>query len=111
MSSSGRKPSSATPSPARLPSRPAWGTRRWTELPRNEQTVLANPMSTIVAMPRYHVARAASRSGIPWAFMPRNAGPRITRAIPRVEGVSRPRGMAVMSLRPEARARRRAMAT
>ncbi len=43
----------------------------------------------------YQVIIAASRSGIPWAFRPMNAGPRTTRAIPMVDGVSSPSGMAV----------------
>jgi hypothetical protein len=40
------------------------------------------PIMTIVAMPMYQVIIAASRSVIPSAFNPTNAGPRTTSAIP-----------------------------
>ena len=50
---------------------------------------------TMVAIPMYQVIIAASRSPIPCALRPTNAGPSTTRAIPMVEGVSSPSGMAV----------------
>ena len=61
----------------------------------NEKTTLKVPIMTIVAMPMYQVIVAASRSVIPSAFSATNAGPRTTSAIPIVEGVSSPRGIAV----------------
>ena len=81
--------------PASEPRSPACGTARWTHGPMNEQTTLNRPIMTIVAMPMYHVIIAASRSAMPSAFRPTNAGPRTMSAIPIVEGVSRPSGIAV----------------
>ena len=66
------------------------------------------PIITIVAMPMYQVISAASRSGMPADFRVMNAGPRTVRAIPMVDGVSSPSGMAVTVLFPFDRARRNA---
>ena len=67
------------------------------------------PIITIVAMPTYQVIMAASLSPIPLAFIARKQGPRTTRAMPIVEGVSRPRGIAVTSRFPVLFARRNAI--
>ena len=66
------------------------------------------PMRTMVAMPIFQVMSAASRSPIPEPFKDKKAGPSTARARPIVEGVSRPRGMAV-TCRPVFRARRKAI--
>jgi hypothetical protein len=57
----------------------------------------------------YQVIIAASCSAIPFALSDRNAGPSTTRAMPIVDGVSRPSGIAVMLGRPVLRARRNAI--
>ncbi len=92
--------------PAMEPRRPAWGTIFCTQAPAKERASLMTPTMIMVAIPMYQVMSAASRSAIPLAFKDTKAGPSTTRARPIVEGVSRPRGMAVTSLRPVLRARR-----
>ena len=95
ISTTGMKPMSASPMPAREPKRPAWGTTRWTQLPAKESASFTSPTRTMVAIPMYHVIIAASWGAIPCAFRPTNAGPSTASAMPIVEGVSSPSGMAV----------------
>ena len=97
------------PIPASDPSNPACGTIFCTHPPKNEKTTLMMPIITMVAIPRYQVIIAASCSDIPSAFMPTKAGPRTTSAMPIVEGVSSPSGMAVTSLLPVRFASRKAI--
>ena len=108
-STRGLKPMRANAIPAMEPRRPAWGTIFCTQAPAKERASLMIPIMIMVAIPMYHVMSAASRSAIPPAFRDTKAGPSTTRARPMVEGVSRPRGMAVTSLRPVLRARRYAI--
>jgi hypothetical protein len=94
-STSGMKPISARPMPAKEPSRPACGTTFCTHAPKKEKISLKMPMKIMVAMPMYHVIIAASCSGMPEPFIARNAGPSTASATPMVEGASRPSGIAV----------------
>ena len=94
MSTSGMKPMSARPMPASDPSRPAWGTIFCTQRRRTRATLMT-PIMTMVAMPMYQVIIAASWTGMPPALRDTNAGPSTTSAMPMVDGVSSPRGMAV----------------
>ncbi len=64
---------------------------------------------TIVAMPMYHVIIAASCGSVPCALSDTKAGPSTTSAIPIVEGVSSPSGIAVTLVFPVFLARRNAI--
>ena len=70
----------------------------------NDRISLNTPIMTIVAMPMYQVIIAASRSAIPSAFNLIKAGPNTMSAIPMVDGVSRPSGIAVTVRLPVRRA-------
>ncbi len=96
----GRKPKSKRPMPAIDPKSPAVGMLRWIQLPKKAVTTLTRPIMKRVAMPTCQV-RIASRVAT-------NVGPRTAYAMPMVEGVSSPSGMAVTSRRPVLRARRTA---
>ena len=61
-------------------------------------------MENVAAMPRYQVSSPAAVGSIPAARNPAYAGPSTSNAMPIVDGVSKPKGMAVMSLRPVRRA-------
>ena len=63
----------------------------------------------MVAIPMYHVIIAASCSPRPSAFSPIKAGPSTTSAMPIVDGVSSPSGMAVTLVLPVFFARRNAI--
>ena len=100
MSTSGTNPMSARPIRASDPSSPACGTTFCTQRPQNESTSLITPIMTMVAMPMYQVIIAASRGSIPCALSETNAGPSTTSAMPIVDGVSSPSGMAVTLVFP-----------
>ena len=73
--------------------------------PMKLMATLNTPISTIVAMPTCHAKIAASCSGIR-VFAAINAGPSTASAIPMVDGVSVPSGIAVTSSLPVRRASR-----
>src|SRR5262249_40494733 len=61
-------------------------------------TSLRAPMATVTPMPIFHASTGSPVTSI--------AGPRTPNTMPKSEGVSIPKGMAVTSSRPEARASR-----
>ena len=102
-------PMSASPTPAMEPRSPALGTTFWIHPPQNESATLTMPMTTITAMPMCQALMAASSGEYPSFFRAMKAGPSTVRASPMVEGVSRPRGIAVMSCLPVFFASRKAI--
>ncbi len=92
--SSGSTPSSATPTPPIEPSRPACGATRRIQSPAKAAAVLTTAISTITAMPTCQVSIAS--------WVASQVGPSTATAMPTVDGVSRPSGIAVMSARPVA---------
>ena len=94
----GRYAISSSATAAMLPRRPARGTARRRAGPQNEAPILNNPMHTTVAIATRQV-RSAS-------FVARNVGPITPKAMPKVEGVSSPSGIAVTVRLPVRRARR-----
>ena len=91
---------SSMATPAMEPRSAARGTRRRTQSPKKASRSLNPPMATVTPMPIFH-----ARIGSPVASM---AGPSTPKTIPKSDGVSMPKGMAVTSSRPDARARRTA---
>ena len=92
---------SAIPAPAIDPRRPARGSADRTALPDSESAILKMPTSTVTAMPTFHASTASP--------VVRYAGPRIANEIPNTLGAFNPSGIAVTSLLPVRRARRRAI--
>ena len=98
------------------PSSPALGRAFRIQLEPNAQIALKIPLMKMQQMPMCHAYFCAKNScssvRLPSpprsAFIFINAGPRTKRTIPKVLGVSRPRGMAVTLPRPSLRARRNA---
>src|SRR5882672_12118446 len=96
----GRKAMRRVATPAMEPRSAALGTRRRTQSPGQASTSLRAPMATVTPMPIFH-----ARTGSPVASI---AGPRTPKTMPKSDGVSIPKGMAVTSSRPAARASRTA---
>ncbi len=94
--------------PASDPKSPAWGMRRCTRLPANASASFIAPMIAVAAMPRYQISSPAAVGESPDARNFANAGPSTNSAMPMVEGVSRPNGIAVTSERPLRLAKRTA---
>ncbi len=109
-SSIGRNAISARAMAASEPSNPARGTSRRTRLPIGAQITLNTPTSTSTVRPTCQaniIARSWSSFSSVRAIC--SAGSSTSSATPNVLGVSRPSGIAVTSLRPVRRARRKAI--
>jgi len=70
---------------------------------------LKKPLATIEHIPTCQAWRAAASSARPPSRAARKAGPSTKNTIPKVLGVSRPKGMAVTSVRAVRRASRKAI--
>ena len=86
--------------PAIEPSSAARGTRRRTQSPANASPSLITPIATVTPMPIFQ-ARIGSR-------VRSIAGPSTPKTMPKSDGVSMPKGIAVTSLRPVRRMSRTA---
>jgi hypothetical protein len=100
----GKNPINVSAMPANEPSSAAVGITRRTVLPAKDSSSFKMPIPRVAAMPRYQVSSPAEVGSRPAARNFTNAGPSTNSAIPMVDGVSRPNGMAVTSPRPVRRA-------
>ena len=100
--SAGRKATSRMATPATDPSRAARGTRVRTQSPAKARTSLSTPIATVTPIPTFQASSASPVSSM--------TGPSTPKTIPKRDGVSIPKGMAVTSSRPVRRMRRMARA-
>ena len=100
MRSEGRKAMSRIATPAIEPSSAARGTTRRAQSPAKAQPSLITPIATVTPMPIFQAITGSRVRSI--------AGPRTPKTIPKRDGVSRPKGIAVTSLRPVRRISRTA---
>ena len=100
MRRAGRKAMSRMATPAIEPSRAARGTTRRAQSPANAQPSLITPIATVTPMPIFQAITGSPVRTI--------EGPRTPKTTPKSDGVSRPKGIAVTSLRPVRRISRTA---
>ena len=92
--SDGKNAMSRIATPAIDPSSAARGTTRRTQSPAKARTSFAAPMPTVTPIPIFQARIGSCVSNI--------AGPRTPNTMPKSDGVSMPKGMAVTSVRPVA---------